>query len=397
MAHAPPPAFSTLPHHMLHLLTTILSFYVMARLVLPLRLHLWLKLALCLLILICALKFYLFRLSFGTMMPELPRWALITTSVAHGALVLLIVLCALRDALLLSLWLVRKLWPQLPFLPLSNGQSAAGLLALALLLSAAAVWQALRVPDVRRLSLSLPRLPQALDGLRLVQLSDLHLSPAFPRPWVEQVVQKVNALQPDLIVITGDLADGPPVRLRDDLAPLARLRAPLGVFSCTGNHEYYWGLQGWMRQSRSLGITPLENAHVTLTWHGAKLTLAGVTDTAALSFGLPGPDIERALRGAAGESARILLAHQPHLIQESAAQGVDLQLSGHTHGGQLWGLNRIVARFNDGFLRGLYKVGESLIYVSPGTGLWAGFPLRLFVPSEITEILLRSGLAAAEK
>lgn len=375
---------------MLHFLATILSLYVIIRLILPLRLPRWGKLALALLTLLCALKLYFFRLTFGSMMPDLPRWFMITTGMLHGALILLIILCALRDAVLLALWLARRFLPQLPRPSLSGGQWAAGLLVISLLMSATAVQQALRVPDVHRLSLVLPRLPRDLDGLRIVQLSDLHISSAFPRPWVQAVVDRVNALKPDLIVITGDLADGPPLRHSGGIAPLAQLRAPLGVFSCTGNHEYYWGYQGWMKNSRKQGIRPLENTHVALKTRGRQLVLAGVTDQAAPAFGLPGPDMAQALAGAPRDATRIMLAHRPRLITQSARANVDLQLSGHTHGGQLAGVNQVVAFFNDGFLAGTYHERGTTLYVHPGSGLWAGFPLRLLVPSEITEITLRA-------
>lgn len=374
---------------MLHFLATILPLYVIARLILPLRLPLWLKLLLSLLVLLGALKLYLFRLAFGTMMPDMPRWAVIGTGMLHGALILLIILCAMRDALLLALWLARKFAPSVPALPFSTGQWALGLSALALLLSGLGVWQALRVPDVHHIIISLPRLPSALNGLRIVQLSDLHVSPAFPATWVGAVVRKVNALKPDLIVITGDLGDGAPARRVADLAPLKGLRAPLGVFSCTGNHEYYWGFESWMNASRRAGIIPLNNAHVILHPRGQDLVLAGVTDQTGPAFGFSGPNPRQALNGAPADAVRIMLAHRPRLIGKSAEENVDLQLSGHTHGGQVIGANRIVARFNDGFLFGLYHVGRSALYVSPGTGLWEGFPLRLFVPSEITEITLR--------
>lgn len=376
---------------MLHFLATILSLYVIARLILPLRLPLWLKLLLSLLVLLSALKLSLFRLAFGTMMPDIPRWALLGAGLLHSLVILLIILCALRDALFLALWLARKLFPSLPALCFSPGQWASGLLSLSLLLSALGVWQALRVPDVHHVDISLPRLPAALNGLRIVQLSDLHVSPAFPAAWVRAVVQKVNALKPELIVITGDLGDGPPDRRMADLAPLSGLRAPLGVFSCTGNHEYYWGFNGWMDASRRVGITPLNNAHVIVQARGQELVLAGVTDQTAPSLGFPGPDPGRALHGAPADAVRIMLAHRPRLVGKSAEENVDLQLSGHTHGGQLIGANRLVERFNDGFLSGLYHVGRTVLYVSPGTGLWEGFPLRLFVPAEITEITLRQG------
>jgi predicted MPP superfamily phosphohydrolase len=377
---------------MLHIFTALLSLYVVIRLVVPLHLPLPVKLSLALLVLLCGAKLLFLRLTFGTLTPDLPREIMIGTGVAHGALVLLIIFCLMRDILLAALWFLSKILPLKTFSGaphLTNGQWAGGMLALALLLSAVAVYQAIRVPEIHRLSLTLDRLPKNLDGLRIVHLTDTHISSTFSREWTRSVVEKINALQPDLIVITGDIADGHPSVRAEDMAPLAELHAPLGVFSCTGNHEYYWGFQQWMQKCRQLKITPLQNAHVVLQTSGERIVLAGLTDEAALRFALPGPDLSKALKNAPANAVRILLAHRPQLVKQSAESNVDLQLSGHTHGGQITGVNYIIRQFNGGFLSGLYRVKNSLLYVSNGAGLWAGFPLRLFVPSEIAELTLR--------
>jgi len=375
---------------MLRLISAILPLYVIIRLVLPLRTPVWIKALLALVIAICALKYPLFEFFYGTFTPPLPRWAMMVTGIAHGTIVLLTLLCLVRDLFLLGWQVARRFRPGLQRLTLSVGHWAVGLTSLALLLSCLAVWQGMRVPAVHHVSIELPRLPQELHGLRLVQLSDLHISPSFPRQWVQDVVDKSNALKPDIIVITGDLADGLPAALSDDLAPLRDLKAPLGVFSCPGNHEYYWGYAGWMQKIRELGITPLENSHTLLNVRGLPLAVAGVTDEAARRFGLPLPDVRQALSDTPKTALRLMLAHRPRLLYESRDAAVDLQLSGHTHGGQVLGLNALVAFFNDGFLNGLYRAGESLLYLSPGCALWPGFPLRLFVPSEITAITLHS-------
>ncbi|GFH63400.1 MAG: YaeI-like metallophosphoesterase [Candidatus Desulfovibrio kirbyi] len=378
---------------MLHIFTAILSVYLALRLVVPLRLNFFLKVLLSGIILLCGMKLLLLHLTFGSLTPELSRNVIISTGILHGALVLLTVFCLARDILSIALRLLRKIFPGLcTWGPrLSNAQWAAGLLVIALLLSALSVRQAVRVPDMQRLSLTLDRLPKNLDGLRIVHLSDTHVSATFPKEWVQAIVTKINALNPDLVVITGDIADGQVALRAKDMAPLAQLRAPLGVFSCAGNHEYYWGFQEWMQQSRQLNITPLQNTHIVLRTKGERLVLAGLTDEAGKRYGLPGPDLRAALNNAPEDAVRILLAHRPQLVAQSAQANVDLQLSGHTHGGQIVGMNYFVRLFNNGFLSGLYRMQNTLLYISNGAGLWAGFPSRLCVPSEITELTLRAG------
>ena len=371
---------------MLKLVTTILCVYVLARCVLPLRCGRPLKLLLALLVLLVGFRLHIFALLYATFNPELPRWLLVGTGAPHVLFFLLALLSLIRDAVCLIWLLLRRLCPRLPALPGSNAQML-GLLAASVLLTALAVPAALRVPEARTQEVVLPGLPAALDGLRVVQLTDLHISRNFPADWTRAVVERTNALRPDLILLTGDLMDGSPAMRREDFAPLADLRAPLGVFACTGNHEYYSGLAAWRPVLRAHGITLLENAAVVLSVRGSRLTVAGVTDNVSARFGLPGPDPAAALSGT--PRPRLLMAHKPELFHQTAPH-VDLQLSGHTHGGLALLLDRGVALFNGGFVRGWYAQDGARLHVSPGSGLWGGFPLRLGVPSEITLLILRA-------
>ncbi len=246
---------------------------------------------------------------------------------------------------------------------------------------------ALGAPQVIPVDLKLPRLPLALDGLRIVQLSDLHVSPVLSREWVQTVVEKANALHPDLVLLTGDFVDGHPEELMRGMEPLMGLNARYGVHSCTGNHDFYSGLTAWLPHFRELGLNVLRNEHTVLNINGTPLTLIGLHDLNERIAG-QGPDIQRALAGAPQDAFRILLEHHP---QEAPHRGglVDLMLSGHTHGGQIPLLAPLVRRANNGFIAGSYHVGDMLLYVNRGTGIWGGLPLRLGVPAEISLLTLR--------
>ena len=242
-------------------------------------------------------------------------------------------------------------------------------LLMALVMTALAVPAALRIPEVRTQEIVLPGLPPALDGLRVAHLTDLHISRNFPAAWTRAVVDRTNALRPDLILLTGDLMDGSPALRRGDFAPMADLRAPLGVFACPGNHEYYSGLPAWRPVLRAHGITLLENGAVVLPVRGSHLTVAGVTDNAAGRFGLPGPDPHTALEGT--PRPRILMAHKPELFHQTAPD-IDLQLSGHTHGGQMIPLVQLIRWFHlgDDNVYGLQRRGNTDFIVSSGISDW---------------------------
>jgi predicted MPP superfamily phosphohydrolase len=232
----------------------------------------------------------------------------------------------------------------------------------------------------------LPNLPRELDGFTIVQLSDLHVGMTIDRAFVQRVVDQANALAPDLIALTGDLIDGPVDDLRDDVAPLAELRAKHGVYAVTGNHEYYAGADPWIAEITRLGARYLRNERVQIA---EGLDLAGVDDHSADGYRGHGEDLDKALGGRDRANALVLLAHQPRQVRRSAKFGVDLQLSGHTHGGQIWPWHYLVKLQQGGLLAGRYEHGGTQLYVTRGCGYW-GPPVRLLAPLEITRVILRS-------
>ncbi|MCP3735741.1 metallophosphoesterase [Sphingomonas sp. RP10(2022)] len=325
------------------------------------------------------------RLSSGSVFaPEFPRALVILFNWTFGAILLLALLQILLDLGTLAAMLVR--WQRLA-LPDGVRYAAA---ALAALLAAIGVANAIRVPPIRDVAIAIPGLPPQFDGYRLVQLTDLHISRLFPAPWAQAVVTRANAAGADLIVVTGDFIDGSVAMRRADVAPLRDLHAPDGVYAIPGNHEYFFDYDAWMRHLADLGMRMLPNAHAILSRGAAQLVVAGVTDLSAPQHGRPGPDLAAALAGAPAEAPILLLDHQPRQARHAAARGVALQLSGHTHGGMILGLDRLFARPNGGFVSGRYAVGAMTLYVSNGTGLWPGFALRLGRPSELTRITLRT-------
>jgi predicted MPP superfamily phosphohydrolase len=259
---------------------------------------------------------------------------------------------------------------------------------------AAAALRSVRKPvDVKRVSVRLERLPRAQHGFRIVQLTDIHVGPTIGRGFVEQIVERANALAPDLIAITGDLADGTVGQLADAVAPLAKLQAPHGVYFVTGNHEYFSGAEAWLNELGRLGIRVLRNERVSIDNGPVGFDLAGVDDRSALHYGGLSPQdaLGRALAARDPDRELVLLAHQPRTLLDAERFGVGLQLSGHTHGGQMWPFNFVVG-LQQPFVAGLHRRGSAQIYVSRGTGYW-GPPMRLGAPAEITEILLESGSA----
>ncbi len=376
---------------LLHFIAIAIFLYILFRFVLPLSINRATKIVIGVLLLIASQQHAISRYFFHSMAaPELPARLLIFQGWVFASLLFLFLLVVSRDLCLCLLWLKRrgKAGAKTVF---SSDRRAAMFSMLAMVPAAYGVRQGVAVPEIHTTEACLASLPSELDGLCLVQLTDMHISRLLERSWVQAVVDRVNALEPDLIVFTGDVVDGLPPRRADSVMPLKALRARYGVFGCVGNHEYYSNYHAWAETFPKLGITMLYNSHAALSIKGKALVLAGVTDTAAERFGLPMPDAAKAVSGAPKQAVRILLAHRPVGAASHAKAGFDLQLSGHTHGGQLMGLNQVVAQFNGGYLSGWYSVDAMKMYVSPGTGLWGGFPLRFGVASEITRILLRKG------
>jgi predicted MPP superfamily phosphohydrolase len=266
---------------------------------------------------------------------------------------------------------------------------AGAVVALACIAGAKGVHTALREPVLERRELILPRWPAALDGFRIVQISDLHIGPILDRRFAARLVERCNALRPDLIAITGDLVDGHVARVADEVEPFAGLQAVHGVFFVTGNHDYYSGADAWVARVERLGMCALRNRHVTIGRDGAAFDLAGVEDHHAhLVSSTQRSDLTAALAGRDAQRPVVLLAHDPLTFRSAARLGVDLQLSGHTHGGQIWPF-RYLVRLSTPFVVGHYRRDASQLYVSRGTGFW-GPAMRLFAPGEITEIVVRS-------
>lgn len=268
---------------------------------------------------------------------------------------------------------------------------ASSVVAVSLALVAWGFVEAMRVPRVKRVDVTLPRLGAGLDGVRVVLLTDTHYGPIDRVRWSEAVTAVVNELDADIVCHTGDIADGTVDQRRAQAAPLGDIRARLARTYVTGNHEYFGEAQGWLDHMRELGWESLHNRHVVVERDGARLVIAGVDDRTAASSGLEGhhADHAAALAGTDPTLPVLLLAHQPKQIDGAVAHDIDLQISGHTHGGQIWPFNFLV-RLDQPTVHGLSRHGDrTQLYTSRGTGFW-GPPLRIFAPSEITVLTLRA-------
>lgn len=364
----------------------LLFFFVfLVRFVIPLKAGKGIKLAIALFALAIAQQRFIVRFLFqNSSSSELPPWVTVLQGLLLATLVFLTAFTLLRDIIGLGLLAYRRKYPKGLF---SSWRSALGIGGLSLTLSALGVWQGIRVPYVYTREIALPNLPKELDGFTIVQLTDLHISRLFSADWVKAVADRVNALEPDVIAITGDIVDGPPSRRIEDVRPLGGLNSHLGVFAVHGNHDFS-SYQEWLAEFNELGIQVLVNEHAVLEHNGALLILAGVTDSAAARVGTQ-PDIAKTLLDAPKDATKILMSHKPGNAGKNASAGIDLQLSGHTHGGQIAFLGLIVKNANNGYVSGLYEVGKMRLYLSNGTGVWTGFPIRLGRPAEITRIILR--------
>jgi uncharacterized protein len=245
-------------------------------------------------------------------------------------------------------------------------------------------------PVVRRVPITLPTLDPALDGLRIVTFSDAHLSATYGGRRFERLVEIVNGQRPDVVAIVGDLVDGSVEELRQDVAPLADLVSEQGVYFVTGNHEYFVDTRAWLRHLPTLGVQVLHNERVPIRRGTASFDLAGIDDRTAAGSGIPGQgaDLDAALDGRDDSTPVVLLAHQPVMVEQARAAGVDLQLSGHTHGGQLWPFDYVI-RLDQPAVEGWSRHGETQLYVTAGAGYW-GPPMRVGATPEVTVVELRA-------
>ena len=308
-------------------------------------------------------------------------------SLAMGLFSSLFVLTLLRDLSLLALGVASLL---LPFdgLAAMVRDSAAAVPLLGAAATALGLWNARRTAAVVEIDVPIAGLPAALHGFTIAQISDIHVGPTIKAPYLRRIVESVNRLRADMVAVTGDLVDGSVRELSAHVAPLAELQSRHGTFFVTGNHEYYSGAASWVAELRRLGLRVLMNEHVVVRHDGADLVVAGVTDFSAHHFDpAQRSDPQAALAGAPqAAGTRVLLAHQPRSADAAERAGFDLQLSGHTHGGQFWPWNLFVP-LQQPFTAGLNRLRRLWVYTSRGTGYW-GPPKRFGAPSEITRLRL---------
>lgn len=322
------------------------------------------------------------RLSSGSMFaPEFPRVIVVLFNWAFGTILFLALLQIVLDVITLPAALVYGV-------TVSDTVRYA-IAAIAALTAAIGVRNATRVPPLHDIEVGIAGLSPAFDGYTILQLTDLHISRLFPTAWASAVAARANGLGANIILITGDLIDGDLASRRADVEPLRDLHAVDGVYAIPGNHEYFFDYRVWMAHFADMGMRLLLNDHIVLDRDGGKLVIAGITDKSAPRTGNPGPDLAAAIRNAPDGAPIILLDHQPRNARHAAKLGVALQLSGHTHGGMIVGLDRLARGANGGFVSGRYEVDGMTLYVNNGTGLWPGFALRLGRPSELTRITLR--------
>lgn len=364
---------------------------VIWRAVLPLKVSKYSKVLLTVAVLLAAFKFQIIYALGGPMFfaPDVPPWVLVTGNLLYGWSFFFFFLLAISEIILL-IWRViahlRKKKLSEKFRKYNNRLNLI-LLITALLLTLYALYEGACQPRVKEFTYTSQAIPAAADGIRIAVLADLHIDVLTRAPRIRKIVAKTNALQPDLTVIVGDIVDGTVAQRSKDVSVLNELAAPLGIYAVAGNHEYFSGYSEWMEFFKSSKIRMLENSSVKLP---NNIYIAGVTDFMARKRSLPLPDARKALQNILPEEFVIYLAHRPGEAAKAAPLGADLQFSGHTHGGMIWGFDRIVGRFNDNFYSGWYKLGTLDLYVSNGTAIWNGFPFRLGRASEITLITLKS-------
>jgi hypothetical protein len=305
---------------------------------------------------------------------------------AMGLFSSLFVLTVLRDLLLLLSSALSAVWPGSPLPPGIAQATAWAVLAAAALATGLGAWNARRTAAVVRVDVPVAGLPDALHGFTIAQISDVHVGPTIRGAYLQAIVDRVNRLGADMVAVTGDLVDGSVDELAHHVAPLAGLRSRHGTFFVTGNHEYYSGAQAWIAELRRLDVQVLLNEHVVLRHDGSAVVVAGITDHGAHHFDASQRSDPRAsVSGAPIDAAlRLLLAHQPRSALAAAGLGFQLQLSGHTHGGQFWPWTLFV-RLQQPFTAGLHRLRDLWIYTSRGTGYW-GPPKRFGAPSEITHL-----------
>lgn len=379
------------------IIALFVALYVILRAIKPLSCGRTVKSILILITLLAAFKFHIFYVIEGKNFytPELPAWliwggcALFSAVVGYAVLLFAVDIIRIPLYVLLSIIKLRPAaWRE------ANNALNLSLLLAVLGLSAWGTWSGAQPPVVKQITVHVPHMEANSAPIRVVQLSDLHADSTKDAAFYEDIVRRTNALKPDVIVITGDFADGTVETCGAALAPLGKLESPMGTYAVSGNHDYFWGPSGWMPFFRRLGIRFIDGRAAYLSTRGEdgvtkSLQLIGLHDPVAFRGNRRASKLSELMGGQEDSTLpTILLSHRPSVAREAANLGIDLQLSGHTHGGQFPGLQQLVAAMNEGFVYGLYRLGDMQLYVSAGTSLWTPGCLRLGVPAEITLITL---------
>lgn len=376
--------------NMLLLWASLLGCYVFARTILPLPWRWRYKLPLLFFLLLIANKFHVLHLFGGprAFAPELPATVLFTAAYLYAALFFFAGLLLASEVVSGIFLLVRKCrrQPGANFPARFRNQLHCALLGIAMLIAAIGIWRGTATPDVREIHLAFDNLPPEAENFRIAVIADLHVDRCGGEGKLREIVRRANDAQPDLTLLIGDLVDGTVPELQEKLSVLSGLRARYGVFGVPGNHEYYSGFSDWKNFWKNTPIRMLLNEAIPFPDHG--IVLVGITDPAARRFRETAPDLDAAVSGIPLEPFRILLAHQPRFAPEAAARNIDLQISGHTHGGMIVGFDQLIGAFNGGFSSGCYSVNGMTLYVTNGSGIWSGFPIRLGREAEIALLCL---------
>ncbi|HZJ97625.1 MAG TPA: metallophosphoesterase [Oligella sp.] len=379
----------------IHLVGLIIFLYIFIRLIRPLPLRWWFKLSYAgIAFLATQVHFIQKHLPGGLAAPEIPGWLIMSMGWAFASMMVLACSLLLRDLLLILSFSLNKgkRTRQRILSPLNSSF----MLMFSTFICAVGVWRAVSYPTVSQIELNFDKLPPAFDGYRIVHLTDLHASRLLPESWLGETLKTTNRLKPDLILMTGDLIDGTPEKRHRDIRAFKLLNAPDGALVSLGNHEYYSGLHDWLETFENNNLPVLINENIRIQRGSEEIVIAAITDIAAARYGEEMPNIDKALVNTSEDDMLILMSHRPIDTQLHADKGVSLQLSGHTHGGQIVVLNLLTKITNHGFLKGLYKIDDMYLYLNRGAGVWGGLPVRIGVESEITEITLRSTKIKAE-
>lgn len=366
------------------LIPLALCLYEILSLIVPLKISVWAKISASLLLLSGLAKSFLYRRTeTGFDIVNMPYSLTLLSSVIFNFIIVALFMLVVKDVLwILCKLILRKTFP--------SHCASLFVFSIALCTTLYGTYEGLRVPDVKMHDVNIKGLGKNFDGMKVAMLVDIHADTLTDKAVVQKIVDKTNALKPDVILIPGDFVDGQVSSRSADVEPLSRLEAKYGVYGTTGNHEYYFDFRGWMNYFKDIGIKILENEHVILTSGDDKLILAGLPDRTGGMMGLAPHDIDKTLKNIPENIPVILMDHQPRAAYENAKHNVTFQVSGHTHGGQIPVIYTLVRKANNGFVRGWYDVDGMKLYVSPGTSQWNGFALRILDPSEISLFILHA-------